>query len=184
MKKIVLFVAVVLMSCSKDLKLEITDSVKLYVSKGYGEDVKISYLNITSIDTITEEKRYDIASTVIYSELEKQKEGYNIMRDAFESASEIYSSDESNPEYKAHYDETKKEYEKIDKIIRPKVEQLDVLAKNQKSVDKTKFLAYDVRGIVKYVTSENVEKTDSVYVIVNKDLRIIEKPDFVKDLIK
>lgn len=183
MKKALLLIALVLVSCSKDFKSEMKDSVKIYVSNAYGANVNVSEFNITKIDTITQEKRYDIASTVLYSKLQTQKEGYNVMKDAFESASEIYSSDQSNEEYKAHYEETKEEYNKIEKIIRPMVDRLDALAKKQSSVDKNKFLAYDVRGTIKYVTSENVEKTDSIYLIVNKDLKIIEKPDFVKDLI-
>lgn len=167
-------------SCTQNLKEDINSSIKPYVSSQLDIPEKDLIINIISIDTLTEKDRLEQKGLEIYDQyLLPELPILEICKEAVDRTFKNYN-EIPNAEFKSYYDDALLELENQKAKMMPYFNQIDKLDIQSKKADNKTFKAYLVNGVAKYTTEDNVQKTDSINVIVSKDLKVIEKVDFLK----
>lgn len=179
MRKLLFLPAFVLLfSCGeKDIKEQSKEAIFKYVSSQVGtENID---LKVYQVDTLTEKKRLTIKATEIYSDFKRTKAPIlEILEGAVARNKEYYDSYPT--QFKASYEKALKELEDQRNEFLPIYKEFETLAEKSKTADSTSLIAYAVYGIVNYTTANNVAKSDSIKIVLNKEFSIIEKDDFLK----
>jgi hypothetical protein len=167
-------------SCTQNLNEDINKSIKPYVSNQLGVPVNDLNIKIISIDTLTEKDRLEQKGLEIYDQyLLPELPILEICKEAVDRTFKNYN-EIPNSDFKSYYDEALIELENQKAKMMPYFNQIDKLDIQSKKADSKTFKAYLVNGIAKYTTEDNVQKNDSISVIVSKELKVIEKSDFLK----
>ena len=74
-----------------------------------------------------------------------------------------------------------KEYNEIKERMVPFVKEIEAIGKKQEVADSVAFKAYKVTTLLNFITKENIAKVDTVFVIMNDKLNVIENGDFLRN---
>lgn len=179
MKKILLLSILTLMfSCvEKDIKEQSKEAISKYVSSQIG--VESIDLKVYKVDTLTEKKRLSIKANEIYDKFYRNEAPIlEILEGAVARNKEYYN--EYPSQFKNSYEKSLKELQDKRVELMPILNEIEDLEQKSKKADSTSLIAYGVYAVVDFTTKENVAKSDSIRVILNKEFKVIEKKDFVK----
>lgn len=187
MKKILLVVISVLgiVSCSKQESFndKALKAVTPYVEGQTGVDLKMkgNTLRVISIDTLTEKDRLLFKAREKYEILKLGDGGLiKIQEQKVKELNELYNRypiDKVRKELESAF----KEYNEIKERMVPFVKEIEAIGKKQEVADSVAFKAYKVTTLLNFITKENIAKVDTVFVIMNDKLNVIENGDFLRN---
>ncbi|MGG5506892.1 MULTISPECIES: hypothetical protein [unclassified Myroides] len=186
MKKLLfLFIGFVFLSSfaiQETLNERIRKAVTPYVESELRIDLKKeeNKLQIVRIDTLTEKDRLHIKGQDLLEELQI---GYLPFIELQQHAVNQYML-----LYKIHpvknvrdeIDKAVREYSELETKAAPFIQELEEVIAKEKIADDKEFVAYKVSALLHVHTAERTSKTDTLGIIVSKDLQVIKRKDFIK----
>ncbi len=173
--------ALIVLSCKDDLPKQLHEPVTNYVQSLIAPGDKIDTMIIFNVDTATErtKQQYRYAKYVESWErlvpLLEAKAARNKLQ------TDICNSFPNDLNARKNLEDGIVERKKwFEEEVQPIISQMSEADSLSKIADSTSFLAYIAHVMVKYTQSNSVQKTDSIEVLVNKDLKVIEDKDFIK----
>lgn len=165
------------------LKERMRIAVTPYVESELGVDLKKkeNTLTIVRIDTLTEKNRLQIKGQEMLEELQV---GYlpfiELQQHAVNQYMLLYKI---HPDKKVRneIDNAVREYSEIEAKAAPLIKELEEVIAKEKIADNKQFVAYKVNALLSVENQGRLIKTDTLGIIVSKDLKIIKRKDFIKN---
>lgn len=158
-------------------------AVTPYVESELGIDLKKeeNKLTIVRIDTLTEKDRLQLKGQDLLEELQI---GYLPFIELQQHAVNQYML-----LYKIHpiknvrdeIDKAVREYSELEAKAAPMIQELEEVIAKEKLADYKQFVAYKVSALLQVQTATHTIKTDTLGIIVSKDLQVIKRKDFIKE---
>ena len=177
------FVVLSSFAVQNSFKERMQKAVTPYVEAELGIDLQKSgnTLTIIAIDTLTEKQRLQLKGKEKLDELEISHLPFiELQRHAVNQYMLLYRI---HPEKKVRdeIDKAVREYGELESKAAPLIQELEEIIQRQKTADDAEFLAYKVSGLLSRQTKDKTIKTDTIGLIVSKDLQVIKTKDFIKN---
>lgn len=165
------------------LKERMRIAVTPYVEAELGVDLKKeeNTLTIVRIDTLTEKNRLYLKGQEILEELQV---GYlpfiELQQHAVNQYMLLYKI-HPDKKVRSEIDNAVREYSEIEAKAAPLIKELEEVIAKEKIADNKQFVAYKVSALMHIHTKDRTIKTDTLGIIVSKDLEVIKRKDFIKN---
>lgn len=158
-------------------------AVTPYVEAELGIDLKKkeNILTIVGIDTLTEKNRLYIKGQDLLEELQV---GYlpfiELQRHAVNQYMLLYKI-HPVANVRTEIDKAVREYSEIEVKAAPLIKELEEVIAKEKTADDKQFVSYKVSALLHIRNQDRIIKTDTLGIIVSKDLQVIKRKDFIKN---